>query len=123
MRAAGFTLIELLEVLAIIATLLTIAAPRYFASIDRSKEAVLKENLFQMRDAIGKYHADKGRYPDSLQALAAEQYLRKIPRDPVTESDATWIAVPYPDTQVAGIFDVKSGAQGKGRDGSDFQTW
>jgi general secretion pathway protein G len=120
---AGFTLIELLVVLAIIAVLLTIAAPRYFASIDRSREAVLKENLFQMRDAIGKYHADKGRYPDSLQALAAEQYLRTIPRDPVTESAATWVAVPYPDTERAGIFDVKSGAQGKSLDGSEFATW
>ena len=73
--------------MAIVATLLTLAVPRYFISIDRSKEAVLKENLFQIRDAIGKYHADKGKYPDSLQALATEQYLRKVPIDPVTQSE------------------------------------
>ncbi|HET9352274.1 MAG TPA: type II secretion system protein, partial [Burkholderiales bacterium] len=60
----GFTLIELLIVLAIIATLLTIAVPRYYASLDRSKEVVLKENLYQMRDAIGKYYGDKGKYPE-----------------------------------------------------------
>jgi general secretion pathway protein G len=119
----GFTLIELLVVMAIVATLLTLAVPRYFISIDRSKEAVLKENLFQVRDAIGKYHADKGRYPDSLQALATEQYLRKVPLDPVTESDATWVVVPAPGTETPGIFDIRSGAQGKATDGSEFSAW
>ncbi len=127
MDRKGFTLIELLTVLAIVATLLTIAAPRYFASIDRSKEAVLKENLFQMRDAIIKYHADKGGYPESLQALAIEQYLRKIPIDPITQSAATWIAVPLAEPGKAGekpgVFDVRSGAPGKGLDGSEFNTW
>jgi general secretion pathway protein G len=122
-RAGGFTLIELLVVMAIVATLLTLAVPRYFISIDRSKEAVLKENLFQVRDAIGKYHADKGRYPDSLQALATEQYLRKVPLDPVTESDATWVVVPAPGTETPGIFDIRSGAQGKATDGSEFSAW
>jgi general secretion pathway protein G len=119
----GFTLIELLVVMAIVAILITIAAPRYFASIDRSREAVLKENLFQIRDAVGKYHADKGRYPESLQALATEQYLRKVPVDPVTQSEITWVVVPIPGTETAGVFDVKSGAQGKGVDGSEFSTW
>jgi general secretion pathway protein G len=119
----GFTLIELLVVLAIVATLLMLAAPRYFSSIDRSREAVLKENLFQIRDAIGKYHADKGRYPESLQALATEQYLRKVPIDPVTQSEMTWIVVPVPGSETAGVFDVRSGAQGKSTDGADFATW
>ena len=120
----GFTLIELLVVMAIVATLLTLAVPRYFISIDRSKEAVLKENLFQIRDAIGKYHADKGRYPDSLQALATEQYLRKVPIDPVTQSEMTWVLVPVPAvTEAAGVFDVRSGAQGKATDGSEFAAW
>jgi len=123
MQKKGFTLIELLVVMAIVATLLTLAVPRYFISIDRSKEAVLKENLFQVRDAIGKYHADKGRYPDSLQALATEQYLRKVPLDPVTESDATWVVVPAPGTETPGIFDIRSGAQGKATDGSEFSAW
>jgi general secretion pathway protein G len=119
----GFTLIELLVVLAIVATLLTLAAPRYFNSIDRAREAVLKENLFQIRDAISKYHADKGRYPESLQTLATEQYLRKVPIDPVTQSEITWVVVPMPGTETAGVFDVRSGAQGKSTDGSEFHTW
>ena len=123
MRFRGFTLIELLVVLAIIATLLTIAVPRYYASIDRSKEAVLKENLYQMRDAIGKYYADKGKYPESLEALATDKYLRKVPLDPITDSITTWLVVTPDDPQKTGVFDVRSGAQGKGLDGSEFSTW
>jgi len=119
----GFTLIELLVVLAVIATLLSIAVPRYYSSIDRSKEAVLKENLYQVRDAIGKYYADRGKYPESLAALATDKYLRKLPLDPITDSDATWIVVPPEDPQKGGVFDVRSGAQGKGLDGTEFSTW
>jgi general secretion pathway protein G len=119
----GFTLIELLVVLAVIATLLSIAVPRYYSSIDRSKEAVLKENLYQVRDAIGKYYADKGKYPESLAALATDKYLRKLPLDPITDSDTTWIVVPPEDPQKGGVFDVKSGAQGKALDGTEFSTW
>jgi general secretion pathway protein G len=120
---AGFTLIELLVVLAIIATLLTIAVPRYYASLDRSKEAVLKENLYQLRDAIGKYYGDKGKYPESLEALASDKYLYRVPLDPITESATTWVLVPPPDTQKTGVYDVKSGAPGKALDGTDFATW
>ena len=119
----GFTLIELLAVLAIVATLLTLALPRYFNSVDRSKEAVLKENLYQMRDAIGKYYADKGRYPESVDALATEKYLRKVPLDPITESATTWIAVAPEDLQKGGVFDVRSGAQGKALDGTAYGEW
>ena len=123
MRDRGFTLIELLVVMAIIATLLTIAVPRYFGSLDRSKEAVLKENLYQMRDAISKYYADKGKYPESLDSLAADKYLRKIPLDPITESATTWVPVPPEDPQKGGVYDVKSGAQGKAIDGTEFANW
>ena len=123
-RQAGFTLIELLVVLAIIGTLLMLAVPRYFSSVDRSKEAVLKENLFQMRDAIGKYYGDKGKYPESVETLATEKYLRKVPLDPITESAATWIAVPPQDTtKGGGVYDVKSGAQGKASDGTEYAEW
>jgi general secretion pathway protein G len=122
-RAGGFTLIELMVVLAIIATLLTIAVPRYYSSLDKSKEAVLKENLYQLRDAIGKYYADRGKYPESLQALATDKYLRSVPLDPVTDSATTWIVVAPEDPQKGGVFDVKSGAQGKAIDGSEFSTW
>ena len=122
-RQPGFTLIELLVVLAIIATLLMLAVPRYFSSVDRSKEAVLKENLFQMRDAIGKYYADKGKYPESVDALATEKYLRKVPLDPITESATTWVVVPPEDPQKGGVYDVKSGAQGKALDGTEYGDW
>ena len=122
-RAAAFTLIELMVVLAIIATLLMLAVPRYYSSVDKSKEAVLKENLYQMRDAIGKYYADKGKYPESVEALAAEKYLRRVPLDPVTDSSATWIAVPPEDPQKGGVFDVKSGAEGKAVDGTAYGNW
>jgi general secretion pathway protein G len=123
MKRSGFTLIELLVVLAIIATLLTIAVPRYYSSLDKSKEAVLKENLYQLRDAIGKYYADRGKYPESLQALATDKYLRSVPLDPVTDSATTWIVVAPEDPQKGGVFDVKSGAQGKGLDGTEFSAW
>ena len=120
MRRRGFTLIELLVVLAIIATLLMLAVPRYFSSHDKAKEAVLKENLYQMRDAIGKYYADKGKYPESVDALATEKYLRKVPIDPITENAATWLVVPPEDPQKNGVFDVRSGAQGKASDGTAY---
>ena len=118
--AGGFTLIELMVVLSIVALLLTLAVPRYFGSIDKSKEAVLRENLNQMRDAISRYYADKGKYPESLDALAAEKYLRGVPLDPVTESDKTWIILQPEDPQKGGVYDVKSGASGRTRDGREF---
>ena len=120
MRRRGFTLIELLVVMSIIALLLTLAVPRYFSSIDKSKEAVLRENLNQMRDAISRYYADKGKYPESLDSLAAEKYMRSVPFDPVTESDKTWVVVQPEDPQKGGVYDVKSGASGKTRDGREF---
>jgi general secretion pathway protein G len=123
MRARGFTLIELLVVLAIVATLLSIAVPRYYSSVDRSKEVVLRENLYHLRDAIGKYYGDRGRYPDSLEALTTEKYLRGAPFDPITESTTTWIVVPPADAQKGGVFDVKSGAAGKGLDGTEYAAW
>ena len=122
-RCAGFTLIELLVVMAIIAVLLTIAVPRYFGSLDKSKEAVLREDLFQLRDAIGKYYGDKGKYPESLEALAVEKYLRRVPVDPITESATTWVVVAPEDPQKGGVYDVKSGAQGKSTDGSTYADW
>ncbi|HEX9192909.1 MAG TPA: type II secretion system protein [Burkholderiales bacterium] len=119
----GFTLIELLVVMSIIAVLLTLAVPRYFGSLDKSREAVLKEDLFQLRDAIGKYYGDKGKYPESLDALATEKYLRKIPIDPITDSSATWLTIPPDDPQKGGIYDVRSGAQGKASDGTVYAEW
>ena len=123
MRRAGFTLIELLVVLTILAVLLTLAVPRYFGSVDKSKEAVLRENLSQMRDAISRYYADKGKYPDTLEALATDRYLRRVPLDPITETDKTWIVVQSPDPRKGGVFDVKSGAAGKSLQGASYSEW
>ena len=122
-KRRGFTLIELLVVLAVIATLLTLALPRYFGSLDKSKEAVLKENLYQMREAISRYYADKGKYPQSLEALVDEKYLRKLPLDPVTESAATWIVVQAADPEKGGVYDVRSGAPGRSPGGTEYAGW
>jgi len=122
-RSTGFTLIELMVVLAIIATLLTIALPRYFGSVDRSKEAALKQDLRTMRDALDKYYADNGQYPDALQDLASKKYLRDIPPDPMTDSDSTWIVLPPAFPIKGAVYDVKSGATGQASDGSDYSSW
>ncbi len=120
----AFTLIELIIVLAILALLITIAAPRYFAHIERTKEATLKQDLVVMRDAIDKFHGDKGRYPESLEELVALRYIRGVPVDPITESVSTWRLVPPPDSDVKGtVYDIKSGAEGKSLDGKPFAEW
>ena len=122
-RGSGFTLIELLVVMAIIAILVAIAAPRYFNTVEKSKEVVLRQDLAVMRDAIDKYYGDHDKYPASLDDLASKKYLRKIPVDPITESATTWVAVPPNDTDQGGIFDVHSGAPGNGRDGTPYSSW
>lgn len=119
----GFTLIELLVTMAIIALLLSLAVPRYFGRVDSAKETVLRENLHQMRDAIDKFHGDRGRYPDALQDLVTGKYLRRIPPDPITDSAETWVVVPPGDAKKGSVFDVRSGAQGNGKDGTPYSTW
>ena len=121
--AQGFTLIELLVVLAIISTLLTLAVPRYFSSVQRSKEVVMKENLWLMRDALDKYFSDIGKYPDQLQDLATKKYLRAIPIDPLTDTATTWRVIPPDDPEKGGVYDVKSGAEGAATGGSPYSDW
>jgi general secretion pathway protein G len=123
--AGGFTLIELLVVMAIISLLVAIVLPRYFGSLERAREAALREDLATMRDAIDKYYADHGRYPDALAELASARYLRAIPVDPITDNAASWtVAPPPPDSADAGqVYDVHSGAPGNGRDGTPFASW
>ena len=118
----GFTLIEMLVVMAIVALLLAIALPRYFGSLNKSKDVVLKENLQVLRTTLDKYLADKGRYPETLQDLVDQKYLRAVPTDPVTESDRSWILVPPKDSEQTGIADVKSGATGAAHDGKLHET-
>ncbi|MEP7296806.1 MAG: prepilin-type N-terminal cleavage/methylation domain-containing protein [Burkholderiales bacterium] len=120
---AGFTLIELLVVMAILALLLSIAAPRYFDSVDRAKETALRTDLRLLREAIDKYQGDRGQLPDSLQRLVEFRYIRAVPVDPVTDSAGDWVVVPHPDGVTAGVYDVKSGAPGIARDGSSFAGW
>jgi len=120
----GFTLIELMVVLTVLALLLTLAAPRYFNHLERAKEATLKQDLSVMRDAIDKFHGDKGRYPDQLDELVSARYIRNIPVDPITESAATWRVIPPTDTEAKGaVYDIKSGADGKSADGSPYGEW
>ncbi len=119
----GFTLVELLVVMVIITTLLTLAVPRYFHSVDKSKETVLKDDLALMRDAIQHYYADKGMYPEKLQDLESERYLRRIPVDPITDSALTWVVVAPEDSTKGAVYDVQSGAPGKSLDGVPYAQW
>lgn len=121
-RVSGFTIVELMVVMAIIALLLTIVLPRYFDGLQRSKEAILREDLATMRDAIGHYYSDKGSYPPSLEALVDQHYLRFIPEDPITSSKESWEVVPLPDN-APGVYDLHSGAQEIARDGTPYASW
>lgn len=116
----GFTLIELLVVLAIVALLLTLAVPRYFQSIDASRETILVENLRITRETIDKFYGDTGRYPESLEELVDKKYLRAIPVDPITESTETWIIEPPDENAKGNVYNVKSGAPGITRTGKPF---
>lgn len=119
-RLGGFTLIELLAVMVIVALLLTLASPRLFVGVERAREAVLKENLEQMRDALQQFLADHGKYPDTLDELVLRRYLRTIPMDPITGSDRTWIFEPPADTELGRIQNVRSGAEGASKNGISF---
>lgn len=122
-RRAGFTLIELLVAMAIVATLMSIAAPRYFDHLDRARENTLRQSLVVMRDAIDKFRADTGTYPANLEDLVARRYLRKVPVDPLTESAGSWKTLPPPEGEQGGMGDVRSGASGNARDGSAYADW
>ena len=124
----GFTLIELMVVMALIVVLATVGLTTYSNSVTRSKEAVLKEDLFQMRDAIDQFYADKNKYPSTLEDLVTEKYLRAVPVDPFTQSAETWQGkMSEPDLTNAqsepGIEDVKSGSDKTAIDGSSYADW
>lgn len=118
----GFTLIELLLVMAIIGLLLTLALPRYFGSLEKSKDIALQENLKVLRVTLDKFYADKGRYPETLDELVEQKYLRAVPLDPVTDSASSWILIPARDADTKGIVDIKSGALGTSRDGRAYES-
>ncbi len=124
----GFTLLELLVVMMLIVVLSGIVLVQYGNAVTRSKEAVLKQDLFRLREAIDEYYADKNKYPPSLEALAEERYIRSVPVDPFTNSADTWqeiTAPPDPRNPGAeiGISDVKSGSEASALDGSPYAEW
>ena len=128
LNASGFTLIELLIVLSIIMVLASMGLAQYRNSIQHAKEAVLKENLFRMRDGIDQYYADKGQYPSTIDALASDGYIRSIPKDPITDSTSTWLPIPAEPnpnspTVEPGVFDVKSGSDKTALDGTKYADW
>jgi general secretion pathway protein G len=126
--ARGFTLIELLIVVTLIVILAGIGLATYGTSVTRAKEATLKEDLFQMNDAIDQYHADKGSYPQDIASLVSGGYLRQVPKDPFTNSADTWVTeMSEPDpsnpSETPGVSGVKSGAPGTGLDGTNYSDW
>ncbi len=124
----GFTLIELMVVMVVMALLVTIVAPRYLKQTDRAREAVLRNNLKETRDAIDKFYTDHTRYPQSLRELVDGRYLKMLPIDPIVDRNDRWAFVAGPNgTAAAGqsgaIYDLHSSAAGKGLDGTAFSTW
>jgi general secretion pathway protein G len=119
----GFTLIELLIVMAIIGTLLSIAVPRYFHSLQHARETVLKQDLYILREAIDKYYADLNQYPDKLPDLVEKKYVRSVPVDPFTRLADTWTTVASEDPDHPGIRDVQSGAPDIASDGTPVAGW
>jgi general secretion pathway protein G len=119
----GFTLIELLIVMAIIGTLLSIAVPKYFHSLEHAREAVLKQDLSILREAIDKYYADRNEYPETLQVLAEKHYIRAVPIDPFTNSADTWALVPSEEPDQAGVRDLHSGSAATAADGAAVAGW
>lgn len=130
MKKKGFTLIEMLIVVSMIGILVVMLIPQYKYSVLRAKEAVLKENLFQIRDAINKYYADKKKYPDALDDLVSSRYLREIPQDPIARS-REWQALTaeplegeeFDPEALAGIIDVKSLSKATAMDGTVYSDW
>jgi len=124
-RRGGFTLIELIVVMAIVGLLVSIAAPRYFASLDRARENTLRSSLAVMRGAIDQFAADRGRYPETLDELVSARYLRNVPADPLTGRRDSWVLVePPPDSLVAGrVGDVRTGAAGRSAEGGLYADW
>lgn len=107
-------------VLAVVALLLSIALPRYFGALDKSRDVALQESLKVLRISLDRFFADKGRHPETLDELVEHKYLRAVPVDPVTESNASWVLISSSDANERGVVDVKSGAAGMAADGRAY---
>ena len=124
----GFTLIELLVVMSLLVILASIGIATYNSSVLRGREAVLKQDLFHMRDAIDQHYADKSKYPLTLQDLVSAGYLRRVPEDPMTGSADTWETImsepdPNNPAEEPGVYDVRSGSERVALDGSKYSEW
>lgn len=119
----GFTLVELLVVLSILALLLTLAVPKYFTSIEKAKDATLKQDLNTLRESLDKYYADNGKYPNTLDDLIEHKYIRKLPVDPITEKTTTWIFTPPQPPLEGDIYDIHSGSKALAKDGTRYEDW
>ncbi len=119
----GYTLIELMVVLAIIGILATLAQPNFQKTIIRAKEASLRQSLFVLRDVIDQYYADHGRYPDMLEDLVEERYIRAMPEDPFTRSTTTWITIPPEGGALGSVYDVHSGSNLVGINNVPYNEW
>jgi len=122
-KSNGFTLVELLVVLSILALLLTLAVPKYFTSIEKAKDAALKQDLNTLRESLDKYYADNGQYPKTLDDLVEHKYIRKLPIDPITEKTTTWIFTPPEPPLEGDIYDIHSGSKGVAKDGTRYEDW
>ncbi|AJE03173.1 type IV pilin protein [Geobacter pickeringii] len=129
----GFTLIELMIVVTIIGILASIAVPNYKWGLIRAREAVLRENLYNLRNTIDQFFADQGKYPDALQDIVDKKYMRELPRDPFTGKNDSWVTVPPPEPTAGSsgpgtkdmgkVFDVHSGSDLVGNDGRPYNEW
>jgi general secretion pathway protein G len=129
-REKGFTLIELIIVITLIGILVGLGLPQFKNAVKRARETTLKENLFTLRKLINQYYVDKGKYPQSLQTLVDEEYLFRIPPDPITKSTDTWVEIPQTMTieemttgTMPGIMDVQSGSDEISLEGTVYNTW